>query len=221
MQCHKLKKPQFLNWGFLIILFITSCTQEKNISPDPSQIDQPNTTETSITELKKIANDQAIIDGYILSWERKNSKPSIPNPLVVSIYNSCDYSQSSNEQLVCFIQSTLQQYPIQTSKYQLCLSLSSKLPDLKHESHICKALYHPKPSFEHPILNLKANNFLEDHNPMNLASFKWNSLEWVYFLNFVKNKLTGEDIQILDNYFRFSTAENTFIRNAFDEITND
>lgn len=219
MQCLKKIKPQFLNWGFLfsILLLMISCSKKEEERYNTNDIEISNPKEI-IRQLKEIATTHALEKGYLLSWEKKNHNPLTKNPNLILIDVACDFTQNSSEYLECFILSTLEALPSKSLQYEFCLTISKINDDIKIKKDFCNAIYASPPILENSTLHQKAITFLNTDNPMQLASFKWNSAEWITFMAYLNGELSKDQLSILNNYFRFTETTDPHLLKAFENL---
>ena len=218
MQCLKKIKPQFLNWGFLfsILLLILSCSKVEE--QDNTTGIEKNKPKEIIRQLKQIATTHALEKGYLLSWEKKNHNPLSKNPSLIQIDVTCDFTQNSSEYLECFILSTLEALPSKSLQYEFCQTISKINEDIRIKIDFCQAIYASPPILENSTIRQKAITFLNTDDPMQLASFQWNSTEWITFMAYLNGELSKDQLSILNNYFRFTETTDPHLLNAYTNL---
>lgn len=196
---------------------LLSCSAQEESKRPINQIPKKNLAD-DLQHLQSLASKYALEEGYVLSWEKSNQASTRVSKNHISIKISCDYTQTYKTFLECYTLSTLDQLPSQGLQKTLCLKLSSKKHKPLINKTLCESIYSVPPTFNNQYINQKAELFLSNNNPMQLASFKWSSSEWLYFLAYLNNKLSKKQISILDNYFRFSDTKDQIIQKAFENL---
>ena len=213
MQCLKILKPQFLNWGFLFLSLLLCYSCKKDLHPSPNQSTSLTKTneQDAIQKLKDLAVDQALEEALIISWEDRQYNTTLSDDGLIIVKTPCEENQSKKDNMHCVLLSTLFAFPNEKSQLNLCFTLANHPASFTIDSSFCKAIFTNPPSFSNEYLNQKADSFLSTNDPMAMASFMWNSLEWIYFLSYLKDKVNSDHIETLNNYFRFSDTEDTYI----------
>ena len=219
MQCHKNIKPQFLNWGFFIAFLLLSVSCSKK---EEQQYEGPDHTNKEATEaliqLKELFSNYALEKGYLLSWEKRNHNPVSENPNLLQIETACDFTQTNAELLECFTLATLEALPDKSLRYDICISIADAKDDIGLRRTFCQAIYAPTPILEDSTTKQKAIAFLSNNDPMQLASFKWTSSEWITFMAYLNGKLSQEQLSILNNYFRFTETTDPHLLSAYSNL---
>ncbi|MDG1296278.1 MAG: hypothetical protein P8P48_04005, partial [Saprospiraceae bacterium] len=212
-QCLKILKPQFFYWGFLFLSLILCYSCKKDLHPSPNQA--TSTTKTNdkeaIQKIKDLAVNQALEDALIISWEDRQHKTNLSNDDLIIVKTSCKDNQSKKDNMHCVLLSTLFAYPNDKGQLKLCLTLASHPESLTIDSSFCMAIFTNPPVYNNEYLNQKADSFLLTNDPMAMASFMWNSLEWIYFLSYLKDRVNSDHTETLNNYFRFSDTDDPYI----------
>ena len=220
MQCLKILKPQFLNWGFLFLSLILCYSCKKDLHPNPSQT--TSTTKTNdkdaIQKIKELAVNQALEDALIISWEDGQHKTNLSDDDLIIVKTPCKHNQAKKDNMHCVLLSTLFAYPYDKGQLNLCLTLADHSESLTIDSSFCMAIFTNPAAFNNEYLNQKADSFLLTNDPMAMASFMWNSLEWIYFLSYLKDKVNPDHTETLNNYFRFSDTEDPYIFRYYDKL---
>jgi hypothetical protein len=213
MQCLKIIKPQFLNWGFLFLFPILCYSCKKDLHPSPSQSSSKTKTndQDAIQKIKDLAVNQALQDALIISWEDNPNKTNLLDDGLIRINTPCKHDPSKMGNMHCVLLSTIFAYPNDKGQLNLCLTLASHPESFTIDSSFCMAIFINPPAFNNEYLNQKADSFLSTNDPMAMASFMWNSPEWIYFLSYIKDKANSDHIETLNNYFRFSDTEDPYI----------
>ncbi len=219
MQCLKKIKPQFLIWGFFIalLLLIISCSKKEEQQYE-GPVHTNNEVKEALVQLKELFSNNAIEKGYLLSWEKRNHNPVSKNPNLVQIEIACDFTQTNSELLECFTLATLEALPTKSLQYDICTSIADATDDIGLKRTFCYAIYAPTPILEDSITKQKAIAFLSNNDPMQLASFKWNSSEWITFMAYLNGKLSQEQLSILNNYFRFTETTDLHLLRAYTNL---
>ena len=216
MQCLKKIKPQFFNWGFLISFLILSFSCSKKEEQQFKDTVHKNNREKEILiQLKELASNYAIQEGYLLSWEKRNHNPVSKNPNLIQIETACDFTQTTSELLECFTLTTLEALPTKSLQYNICISVADTMKEVGLKSSFCQAIYAPTPILEDSLTKQKVMVFLSNDDPMQLASFKWNSSEWITFMAYLNGELSQEQLSILNNYFRFTETADPHLLSAY------
>ena len=213
MQCLKILKPQFLNWGFLFLSLTLCYSCKKDLHPSPSQFTSQTKTDSknAVQKIKDLAVNQAIEDALIISWEERQYKTNLSDEDLIIVKTPCKENQSKKDNMHCVLLSTLFAYPNEKGQLNLCLTLASHPESFTIDSSFCMAIFTIPPAFNNEYLNQKADSFLSTNDPMAMASFMWNSPEWIYFLSYLKGKANSAHVETLNNYFRFSDTEDPYI----------